>query len=313
MVRSSLDVGAAERALRPLADGLGLDVVATAAGIVRVADAQMANLIRTSSLERGHDPRRFTLVAYGGAGPLHVGRFGADLGFAEALIPPSASVLSALGLATADHRRTYRRSRRLRLPVDPEELGIIVAELRREALDDLSEMGIAGGLTLVPWAAMRYRRQTHHLRTPIAVDATGTVDASGLGATFEALYARTFGPGTGYAAAGIEITAVGLDATAERGSTGPAVIAPKQRQPPAAPPRSAQRPTSPLATSRPVWFDGWRDTPILARSDLAPGRQIDGPAIIDWGSTSVVVHPEQTARVDELGVAHLRFGREGSA
>ena len=187
----SLDLGAAEGALRPLADGLGLDIVATAAGIIRVADAQMANLIRTSSLERGHDPRRFTLVAYGGAGPLHVGRFGADLGFEEALIPPSASVLSALGLATADHRRTYRRSRRLRLPVDSEELGSIVAELRHEAIGDLGASGrrrppdpVAMGRDALPAADAppadtdrrgrdregRRRRARRHVRDPVRPD-----------------------------------------------------------------------------------------------------------------------------------------------
>jgi N-methylhydantoinase A len=295
--RIRLDRDLAERAIAPLAAQLGMDVVRTAAGIIRVADAQMANLIRTSALERGHDLRHFGLVAYGGAGPQHVGAYGADLGVDEALIPASASVFSALGLATADYRRTYRRSIRLRLPVEPGGLDALAGELGRAAIDEHATSGFGGEPVLAYWVGMRYRRQTHHLRTPLPVDGQGRVVDRDVATAFESLYARTFGPGAGYAAAGIEIVSVGVDVVAARSHDDGDAVTPRTD----ADARRTER------RSRPVWFDGWHDTPILTGRSLEQGQRIDGPAIVEWGSTSVVVHPGQNAMLDRHHVLHLRY------
>ena len=297
-----LDTARAVAAIEPLARELGLGVVETAAGIVDVADAQMANLIRTATLERGHDPRRFSLVAFGGAGPLHVGGYGSALGFEEALIPPSASVLSALGLATADHRRTYRRSLRRRLPIDPVELAGVIATLERSAEADLARSGVDAHLETRPWVAMRYRRQTHVLRTPLERASDGGIDTTALEPAFETRFEATFGPGTGYAAAGIEIVTAGLDAVAMR----PAGVRRDDV--------STWRPRGPVApmTSRQVWFDGWHDSAILDGARLAPGMAVEGPAIVAWGATSVVVAPGRSVTLDPDGVLHLRLGPEGA-
>ena len=103
-------VDAAERAVRSLADALGLDVEEAARGIVRVADEEMLRALRVATVERGVDPRRYALVAFGGAGPMHAARLAQELGVARVLCPRAAGVLSALGLATASRRRDAART-----------------------------------------------------------------------------------------------------------------------------------------------------------------------------------------------------------
>ncbi|MGH2406499.1 MAG: hydantoinase/oxoprolinase family protein [Candidatus Limnocylindrales bacterium] len=301
-----LDLDAARRSIAPIAERIGVSVVEAAAGIVRIADAQMADLIRTATIERGHDPRAFTLVAFGGAGPLHVGRFAADVGVKEALIPQSAAVFSALGLASADYRRTYRRSRRMALPLDPVQISPIFTELRREAEEDFGAAGLAGLVALTPWLDIRYGRQTHQLRVAATWAGQGEVDLDAVGADFEALYERTFGPGTGYAAAGMEATAIGLHALAAGLAAGTTSRLGSSRRSRGPARRSAIR-------RRPVWFDAWiDDTPVYGATDLALEEAIGGPAIVDYGATSLVVHPGQTAVVDEHGNLRLRFTRAAS-
>jgi N-methylhydantoinase A len=296
-----LDVDAAARSIAPIAERIGVPVVEAAAGMVRIADAQMADLIRTATIERGHDPRDFTLVAFGGAGPLHVGRFAADVGVADVLIPRSAAVFSALGLASADYRRTYRRSRRLPLPLDAAQVTPIFDELRHEAEEAFAATRLPGRVALTPWFDIRYRRQTHQLRVAATWAAPGVVDIDAVAATFEGSYERTFGPGTGYSAAGMEATAIGLHALATGVAAGTtrALGSPHVASGPA--------PGS-VAGSRPVWFEGgFGETPVHAAADLALDEAVSGPAIIDYGATSLVVHPGQTAVVDEHGNLRLRF------
>jgi N-methylhydantoinase A len=294
-----LDHAAAEAAIGRLAVRLGTDPATTAAGIVRVADAQMADLIRTATVESGRDPRSATLVAYGGAGPLHVGRFGSDVGVAEAIVPGSASVLAALGLARAGYRRTYRRSRRLAVPLDASLVSELLAEMRDEASSEFTASGLPGELTLRPWVDLRYRRQTHQLRVPLRDGLAGApdgLDLDGLYADFDRRYERTYGAGTAYAAAGMEATAVGL-----------LVLAPRRVSIPV---RSATTTVGPPARRRRVWFDlGWvGDTPVFEAETLEPGVGVEGPAVIEWPTTSLVVHPGQRATMDEHGDVRLRFG-----
>jgi N-methylhydantoinase A len=295
-----LDADAAARAIGTLAGRMGRAVEETAAGIVRVADAQMADLIRTTTLERGYDPRDFTLVAYGGAGPLHVGRFAADVGVPEAVIPASAAVLSALGLATASYRRTYRRSRRMRVPLEPEQVRPVVTALVREARSEFADSGFEGRLVLTTWADVRYQRQTHQLRVPWRMDAAGRIHLSALVDDFEAMYARTFGAGTGYAAAGIEVSSIGLDATAKparNGSETRPIVADRDGT---AGGRHDGR--------RRVWFDDWiDDTPVVSASELADGATVRGPAVIEMPAATLIVHPGQRAAIDDLGNAVLGF------
>ncbi len=106
-----LDVDAAFRSLEPMAGALGIDVGNVADGVVGVAESLMAEAVRLLSVERGHDPRKFTLIAFGGAGPLHACRLAEELGIPSVVIPPNPSVLSALGMLLSDFQHEHRRSR----------------------------------------------------------------------------------------------------------------------------------------------------------------------------------------------------------
>ena len=262
----------------------------------------MANLIRTTTLERGHDPRAFSLVAFGGAGPLHVGGYGSALGFEEALIPPSASVLSALGLATADHRRTYRRSLRRRLPIDAGELTEAIATLEREAASDLARSGLDARLETRPWVAMRYRRQTHLLPTPVERTVR-----RGRGRR------RRSVPHSRHASSRPSGRAPATQRPASRSSRWASTLSPcgrPVRPAPGGTPR--RRPSATPGTSRPVWFGGWLETAVLDGGALEIGVPIEGPAIVTWGATSVVVAPDRSVTVDPDGILHLRLGEGGA-
>jgi N-methylhydantoinase A len=295
-----LDRDAAEAAIAALARRLGVSVIDAADGIVRVADAQMADLVRAITLERGYDPTRFVLTAFGGAGPLHVGRFAADTGVVEAVVSPLASVLSAFGLATAEYRRTYRRSCRSVAPLDGTVLSATFDEIMAVAADDFAATDLDGPMVVRRWVELRYRRQTHQLRVPWALDLDGEEAFDRLVGDFERLYEGRYGPGTGYAAAGIEATAVGVAVTVER-SKARAEVA---RDVPVG--AVDARPDG----HRPVFFGRWvQETPIYRGAGLEPGAVIAGPAVVDWPATTLVIHPEQEASVAPSGDVILRFDR----
>jgi N-methylhydantoinase A len=147
-----LDVEAARGAVGRLADDLGLGIEECALGIVRVANAEMVRALRVMTVERGLDPRAFTLLAFGGAGPLHAAEMADELGIARILIPPASGVLSALGLAAADRRTQVQRTLMLR-----------GAELTDAALDDAIEQLRPGGERAEIACDMRYRGQAHEL------------------------------------------------------------------------------------------------------------------------------------------------------
>jgi N-methylhydantoinase A/oxoprolinase/acetone carboxylase beta subunit len=147
-----LDVDAARAAIARLAGGLGLSVEDCALGIVRVANAEMVRALRVMTVERGLDPRTFTLLAFGGAGPLHAAEMADELGIARILIPPASGVLSALGLAAADRRTQVQRTLMLRGD-----------ELTDAALEGAIEQLRPGGERVEVACDMRYRGQAHEL------------------------------------------------------------------------------------------------------------------------------------------------------
>ena len=147
-----LDVAAARGAVEELAAQLGLGLEDCALGIVRVANAEMVRALRVMTVERGLDPRGFTLLAFGGAGPLHAVELAAELGITRILIPPASGVLSAVGLAAADRRAHVQRTLLLRGD-----------ELTDAALQDaVAELRPPGERVQVA-CDMRYRGQAHEL------------------------------------------------------------------------------------------------------------------------------------------------------
>jgi N-methylhydantoinase A len=289
--RLRLDVAAAERALRErVAEPLGLSAVEAASGIVHIADAHMADLVRKVSIENGYDPRDFVLFAYGGGGPLHVGSYAADIGVRSVVISPYAPVFSAFGIAGADVIRFYQKSYPAIFPLDPAIVNQIFADL--EALAH-QEAGPAAGnglpLELQRQVDLRFRRQTHELRVPVPSKELAAADLEQLVDQFEADYERLFGRGTSYRRAGIEVSTFRVRCVLR-------LPKPALQSLPAdgADARHAQKGT------RPVFFrDEFVTTPIYAGEALRPGNEVAGPAVIEGPATTVPVHPGQTVRVDQ--------------
>jgi N-methylhydantoinase A len=172
----ALDVGAARAAVERLADELGLSVGDCAQGIVRVANAEMVRALRVMTVERGLDPRRFTLLAFGGAGPLHAAELADELQVTRILIPPASGVLSALGLAAADRRTQVQRTLLLRGDaLTDEALGAAIGELR------------PAGARMEVACDLRYRGQAHELTVRDAASVAQLREA------FAALHAERYG------------------------------------------------------------------------------------------------------------------------
>ncbi len=272
-----LDRERAQAALEAVGAPLGLSALETAAGIVAVAEAQMARALRVISVERGFDPRDFALLAFGGAGGLHACRLAEELGSETVIVPRAAGVLSALGLASADVRRDYVSAFLADLDtVDPEALDRAFAELEARAERDL------GRPELRRLADLRYRSQSFELTVPAD-------DLAGLAGRFAAAHRRRYG----FELPGENVQVVSLRLTAT-------VPVRRPRLPePAAPDGSPGR-------SRAAWFDGtWSEVPVRAPNELARGELLPGPAIVEFPESTCAVRPGWSASVDGAGALVL--------
>jgi N-methylhydantoinase A len=291
--RARLDVAAAEAALATVADPLGMSAVEVASGIVRIADEKMADLIRRVTVQRGFDPRAFTVYAYGGAGPVHVAGYGRSLGCRRAIVPLGriAPVWSAFGAAAADVSHVRVRAQLLPEPFDDAAFKAVANELAADVERALAADGFTGAAAALELQAeVRYSAQIHSLDVSCAgldLDAEGWGEA--LIGRFEREYERLFGAGTGYRAAGVEIAAV-------------KVVGRGLRTLPRLPHHAVG---TPAVRSRPVFWEelgGYADTPVHAFDGLAPDAPaLAGPCVIELPTTSLVVRPGQSVALDELG------------
>ncbi len=292
-----LDARAAETAVATVAGRLGLDVVLTAAGIHRVVNARMADQIRLMTIQRGYDPREFTLVLLGGAGPVHGVALAEELGLRDVLVPEAPGVLSALGLLAAavehHHARTYPSV------VEAADLTAVNALLR-----DLDATGRAkmrdedvppDAVEVAYTADMRYVGQAYELPVPIPAPLV-FADLAVIQTAFHAVHERVYG----YARTGHAVEFVNFRAVH-------AYHLPKPRVRPADRVRGGA--TDARVAERLVHFapGGFVPTPIYARPRLSLGVELPGPAIVEQPDTTTVVPPGWTARVEESG--NLRLWR----
>jgi N-methylhydantoinase A len=260
---------AAEAALALVGERLGLDPLQTALGVVEVANAEMARALRVVSLERGLDPRDFTLVAFGGAGGMHACALAEDLGVARVLVPLACGVLSALGLAVGDLRRDYVTA--AFFAVGDPEVEVQFAGLEARARDDLPDGRFAR------FADCRYAGQSFELTVP-----AGDGD---LRERFEAAHERWYG----HRAAGraVEVVALRLVATV-------AAALPPPHRPRVDPDAGRSR--------RRACFDGaWEEVEVIPRAALGPGDRFAGPAIVEFDEATCVVRPGWRAAADDAG------------
>jgi N-methylhydantoinase A len=269
-----------------------------AAGIVRVVDAHMADLVRRVTVERGHDPRNLLLVAYGGAAGLHAAAYGFDAGATEVVLPVGAGVFSARGLAAAERGRGYVRPGPLVAPFPLAEVRAAYAAMERRARAEFR--GVE--LELRREIDLRYRRQTHRLRIPVGPGRLERTTLDDAIASFEREYERVYGREAGYAGAGVEAVAFRLAAR-------PIVAPGTERRPgprASAPHRRATRRRARAAHRRAVYFDRWVEgTPVVDGASARTGDVVEGPAVAEWPTTTLLVPPGFEASIDERGNARL--------
>ncbi len=290
-----LDLDAARRAVGRIADPLGITVEAVALGILDVADAAMERAIRVISVERGHDPRGFALLAFGGAGPLHAVSLARRLGIPKVLVPPTAGVLSALGLLLAEvgHETGQGVVRPLR-SVPVAELAGLLDRLQVQAQGELVSHGAPQeAVRFATVAALRYAGQAHELDIPFSPGEVGPTWIAELEAAFHAAHAQRYG----HAAPdeSVELVVVRVRASVP---------------PPEADVRPAFAPVPELPATCAAWFG--RSGPVAARlvhrADLGPGTQIEGPAIVLGPDATTLLPPRSRATVDEHTTLIMEVG-----
>ena len=287
-----LDVEAAKAAIaRHVGEPLNLDPVAAAEAIVRVANSRMAGAIRLVSIERGHNPRDFALMPFGGDGGLHAGALMKEVGLKAALVPPSPGVTSALGCVIADMRHDFVQTVNRALDeIDFSGFNAEIAHMAEEGehLLDGSGVGFTARDALVA-CDMLYLGQTHTVAAPIVWRKGQTLDAKAVRAAFERRYSEVYGrllDGIPIRVLNIHVALIGrrpkLDLTA-LAPAGGSIATAKQGV-------------------RPVYVNGgWHDAVIYARHELPVDALIRGPAILEQQDTTIFVEPDLQARVDRLG------------
>ena len=280
----------AARAIGQLADELGMDAPATAEGILRVVEAQMAKALRVVSVEKGRDPRGFTLVPFGGAGPLHQGALAAELGCRRVLVPPNPGVLSALGLlaapVTIDQARTHL------VPADDAtraQLAPIFDELASTARRLVQTQGTEV-TTVRPTADLRYRGQAFELE----VDAPDP-DPDALVAAFHAAHRTRYG----YDQPDAPVEIVTLRVRVQ----GPVPDLPLRELP------AGRGADGARIGTRQVRVDG-RDVDAARydRAALGAGDRFRGPAVVSGLDATCFVEPWQQVEVDHLGNLRIEEG-----
>ncbi len=284
-----------------IATPLGLSVEEAAFGVYRVATAQITDLIREITVERGLDPRDFVLHAFGGSCGMVCGMFGAELSVQKMVIPYTASVNCAFGLVSADIVHEYSTVAVLPMPSPADTVNELFEPMRQRALEVLAEEGFTGDQVRLELSIdLRYSRQVHQVTTPVRGQFPLTAEDLALVADdFEALYERKFGKGSAFREAGIEMTQFRLSA---RGLMARPELLPT--------PASGPDPSAARIGRRPIFVDA---RSAMVESDiydfelLRNGNVVAGPAVIHTPITTIVVQEHQQAVIDPFRNVIIEF------
>jgi N-methylhydantoinase A len=290
-----LDLAGAERALAERVAGpLGLDLTAAADGILRIATTKMSHMVRWVTTERGLDAADFTLVAYGGAGPLHAAMVARELRIAKVVIPHAPGHFSAYGMLVADLRRDFVKTWFTPLAeASFAAMETIYAEMEQRGRAAVRRSGVAvSGIAVQRAADMRYVGQEHAVTVELAAELFAAEDRDAIKRRFDAVHERRYG----YSAPGEKAEIVSLRSAI----TG---LMRKPKFEPIAAGRS-EPPDQAFRGTRTVYFAevGRRvDTPTYDRAALLAKNRIAGPALIEEYASTTVVHPGDVLTVDAFG------------
>lgn len=279
-----------EKVARPL--GMGTEEAAI--GVYRVAAAQIADLIREVTVERGLDPRDFDIHSFGGSCSLFAGSFAKDLAVKRVVVPFTASVNCAFGMAAADVVHEYSRVEPMSLPLEIGKVNAIFEPMARHAAVILAREGFAADNVVLNCAVeLRYWRQVHQMLTPLRGAPPFCRRAiDDLVSEFEQVYERRYGRGSAYRGAGMEAVTFRLKSSG--------VV---ERPKPVPEPLRGADPSAAEMGRRDIYVDAanaMAPAKIYDFRRLNPGNRVRGPAVIHTPITTIVVQSRQVGYMDEL-------------
>ena len=295
-----LDRAAAQAAIEETGRKIGMSAVECAAGVCRIVELNMADIIRKVTVEKGFDPRDFVLFAFGGAGPAHAGVFAAELGVKRVIIPQrkAASAWCAFGAAAADVLHIFEHSEILATPVAAAEINRMLEGLQKSARERMQGEGIAPARHRFEYSLdVRHRGQINEVEVALPWKRVPGGYEPRLRKLFVERYEKLYGRGSALAGAQLEFVVCRLRARA---------LTPRPRLT-RAKKSSRAIPREAVLKPRSIWWSGMRKTRVYDGEKLAVGNTIRGPAIVETSDTTVVVHPRRTLRVDALGNFEITF------
>ena len=301
--RMKLDKEAALREISNVGKSIGLSTMETAAGICRIVELQMADVIRKVTVEKGFDPRDFVLFAFGGAGPAHAGVFARELGVRKIVIPQrkAASTWCAFGAAAADVLHIYEHSEIMGTPAPAKRINDVLERLQQRGKATMTGEGIRASRQRFEYSLdVRHKGQINEVEVLLPWERLPAGYEPALRKLFVDKYEKLYGRGSALAGAQLEIVVCRLRARAL--TPRPKLVSKKSGH--KAIPRGAKRTTRSI-----YWADlkKYRATPVFDGDNLLIGNQVKGPAIVETADTTVVVHPGRTLRLDPLGNFEITF------
>ena len=291
-----LDVDAAKEAIKiHVADPLQIKTMEAAEAIIRVANAKMAGAIRLVSVERGHDPKKFVAMPFGGGGALHAGALIKDVGLSKALVPRYPGVTSALGCVIADMR--FDRVHTINSVLDDLDIKKLTSEIEKTAEDGQKRLVEADitfeGVEHIIELDMLYSGQTHTVavRLPVGLDdVKNSLDTNVIRSAFENTYERAFGRllhDIGIRVLNLRVTVLGRRPKFDLSILGP----------------SDNHTIEEIKIgSRQVWFEGkWLQTDVYSRLNLPKEQIVSGPALLEQPDTTIFIDPDLEGKVDSFG------------
>jgi N-methylhydantoinase A len=292
------DMDAVERSLLPVAARLDVDTVEASRGIVRIANNNMVNALKLISLNRGYDPRDFTLVAFGGGGGMHAVALAEELGIRKVVVPRAADVFSAWGMLMSDLRRDYFVTRLLTLEPDRAgRLDELLADVVHGALEEFGREGIESSrVRCLRYGKLRYENQEHGLEVALPPHELDAAAVTEIVDRFHDAYEREY---TYRLDAAVELVGVHVVAIADVGKLAPLPL-----------PSSGRTLQDAGKGARPVDFavDGIHESAIYAGALLEPGMNFRGPAVVETKGSTVLVHPGNELLVDDYGNLVISVG-----
>ena len=287
------DMGALNTALAGLGSKLGMSEIEVARGIVRIANSNMVNALKLVSVNRGYDPRDFTMVVFGGGGPMHGAALGKELGVKKVVVPRGAAVFSAWGMLMSDLRRDYFVTE-LMDGDNHAALSALLERTRERALADFVSGNVpAEKVKISTLVRARYQNQEFAVDVPLPTLAPNAAAMTALVAAFHDAYEREY---TYRLDAGVEIIGIHMIAASEVGKLEILKL-----------PTSGATVDQAIKGRRAVDYatEGVHEATIYDGTRLEPGMSFAGPAVIEDPGTTVVVHPGNRVSIDDYGNIHI--------